>query len=145
MLRSSCPASVQLTETASFRQYADFYTYRVGLTQNRLAVCSRVNQSRRNKIMNEGINVVPVDVWVNGCLVLGLDQVEAMDFLSRKERAFSPANPLHRCYLELIRIYAEKEPDYSGIPVCKLSSVLDEADTYLKANGFNELPNCDHD
>ncbi|MBR5472306.1 MAG: hypothetical protein IKU81_09415 [Oscillibacter sp.] len=141
MFRSFYPASTELTETATFGQYADFYTRRVGLTQNKLAACARVNQSRLNKIVNETIRDVPVNLLVNLCLVLGLDQVEAKDFLARKERAFSPANPMHQCYLELIQIYAEKELDYRCIPVCDLSSVLDEADTYLEKRGFSTLPN----
>ena len=145
MLRSSRPASTELTETASFGLYADFYTRRVGLTQNKLAVCARVNQSRLNKIVNGTIKDVPVDVLVNLCLVLGLDQIEAIDFLARKERAFSPANPMHECYLELIHIYADKEPDYSRVPVHKLSSVLGEADAFLAVNGFEKLPDCDRD
>ena len=141
MSRSFYPASTELSETATFGQYADFYTRRVGLTQNKLAVCARVNQSRLNKIVNEIIKDVPVDILVNLCLVLGLNQVEAKDFLARKERAFSPANPMHQCYLELIQIYAEKELDYRCIPVCDLSSVLDEADTYLEKRDFPALPN----
>ena len=89
-------------DDAPFGVYLDYYTQRVGLTQNRLSVCARINQSRMNKIANERIKDVSVDTLLNLCLVLHLNREEAEDLLSRKERAFSPANPMHKAYMILI-------------------------------------------
>ena len=54
--------------------------------------------------MNETIQNVPVKTLVSLCLVLRLNEDEAIDYLARCERAFSPAKPVHQCYLELIRL-----------------------------------------
>lgn len=43
--------------------------------------------------------------------------------------------------LELIRIYAEKEIDYTVDRVTR-STLLDDADAYLIERGFAPLPNC---
>ena len=52
---------------------------------------------------------VPVETLVSLCLVLRLNEDEAADYLARCERAFSPAKPVHQCYLELIRLYSQAE------------------------------------
>lgn len=131
-------------ETASFGLYLDYYTTRADLTQNKLAVCARINQSRLNKIANGGIKDISVDTLVCLCLSLRLREEEVADFLARKERAFSPANPVHRHYLDLIRIYPKKQSNYN-ISAQELSAVLSEADDYLKEHNCAALPSCDAD
>ncbi len=113
---------------------------RAGLTENKLSVCIRVNQQYLNKITNRQIKNVDVDTLVCICLVLCMNLDEAFDMLSRFERAFSPANPLHRAYQELIEIYSEKKINYKD-KTLKLDEVLDEADRYLTARNFEPLPN----
>lgn len=63
------------------------------------------------------------------------------DRLARRERAFSPVAPRHTALLELIRVYAEKEIDYTADRIT-LSTILDDADTYLIERGFGSHPNC---
>ena len=100
---------------------------RVGLSQSRLAVCARINQSRFNKIYNGTIKNVSVDTLICICPALGLTH----DLLARQKRAFSPAEPAHQAYLELIRIYSEKEIIYDTTPQ-NLSTILEYADVYLR-------------
>lgn len=142
MFCSSRAGSTELSNTASFGLYTHYYARRVGLSQNKLSVCARMSQSRLNKIVNGIIQNVSVETLVNLCLVLRLNEYEAVDYLARCERAFSPAKPVHQCYLELIRIYAQTEHNYAGIPAEKLQNVLDETDDYLRAKGFPALPDC---
>ena len=97
-----------------------------------------MSQSRLNKIVNETIQNVPVKTLVSLCLVLRLNE----DDLARCERAFSPAKPVHQCYLELIRLYSQAEQNYRGVSNEELQAVLNEADDYLIAKGFPALPDC---
>ena len=136
----ACPASKPRND-APFGVFLDYYTQRAELTQNRLSVGARINQSRLNKIANDRIRDVSVDTLVNLCLVLHLDREEAKDLLSRKERAFSPANPVHRAYLELIDEYSSREIDYTNDMM--LSTALGWADEYLASQGCPALPNAD--
>ena len=99
--------------------------------QTRLAVCARINQSRFNKIYNGTIKNVSVDTLICICLALGLNENETHDLLARQERAFSPAELAHQAYLELIRIYSEKEIIYDTTPQ-NLSTILEYADVYLR-------------
>lgn len=101
-----------------------------------------MSQSRLNKIVNETIQNVPVETLVSLCLVLRLNEDEAVDYLARYERAFSPAKPVHQCYLELIRLYSQAEQNYRGVSNEELQAVLNEADDYLIAKGFPALPDC---
>lgn len=101
-----------------------------------------MSQSRLNKIVNGTIQNVPVETLVSLCLVLGLNEDEAIDYLARCERAFSPAKPVHQCYLELIRLYSQAEQNYRGVSNEELQAVLNEADDYLIAKGFPALPDC---
>lgn len=133
--RSTRPAPIDLSETASYKQYVDYYTQRVGLSETKLALCIRENQQRLNKIGNGQLKNVDVETLVRICLTLGLNEDEAIDLMARRERAFSPADPVHRAYLELIRMYAEKEIDYN-VPADKLAKILDDADAYLKSRNF---------
>ena len=64
--------------------------------------------------------------------------------IARQERAFSPAEPAHQAYLELIRIYSEKEIIYDTTPQ-NLSTILEYADVYLRERKFAELPNANLD
>ena len=137
-------SAIKPPETASFSQHLDYYMDRVGLSQNKLAVCTRINQSRLNKIYNGKIKNIGVDTLVCICLALGLSEVESRDILARQERAFSPAKPIHQAYLELIQIYSRKNLIYSTT-LQNLSTILDDADTYLKERGFPELPNANLD
>ncbi len=131
-------------KTAPFKDHLNYYMDRVGLSQNRLALCARINQSRLNKIYNGVIRNVGVDTLVCICLALGLNEDEAQDLLARQERAFSPAEPAHQAYLELIRIYSKKEIIYDTIPQ-NLSTILEYADAYLIERKFSELPNANLD
>ena len=83
--------------------------------------------------MNETVRNVPVETLVSLCLVLGLNEDEAIDYLARCERAFSPATPVHQCLLELIRLYSQAEQYYRGVSNEELQAVLNEADDYLIA------------
>jgi hypothetical protein len=62
--------------------------------------------------------------------------------MARCERSFSPAEPTHELYKELIAIYSHKEIDYTQ-PQTTLSTILDEADEYLVAHKCDPLPDCD--
>ncbi|MBS1392978.1 MAG: hypothetical protein HPZ94_02840 [Christensenellaceae bacterium] len=101
-----------------------------------------MSQSKLNKIVNETIRNVSVETLVSLCLVLRLNEDEAVDYLARRERAFSPAKPVHQCYLELIRLYYKTERNYRGVQNEDLQMVLDEADDYLITKGFPALPDC---
>lgn len=131
----------ELSPTASFGLYLHFYAQRVKLSETVLAEFARMNQSTLNKITNIAGHGVSVDTLVCLCLALGLTEEEAMDLMARKERTFSPADPRHTALLELIRIYAEKEIDYTVDRVTR-STLLDDADAYLIERGFAPLPNC---
>lgn len=135
MFRSPRPAPADLSESASFKLYLDYYTQRVGLTENKLALGARIHQQRLNKISNGIVKNVDVETLVRLCLVLGLTEQEAVDLMARRERALSPANLLHRAYRELLNIYAKKKIDYQAGAVA-LANILNEADEYLKSRGF---------
>ena len=81
MFRSPRQAPTYLSETASFKQYLDYYTQRAGLTENKLALFSRLNQSTLNKIANGRMQNVSVPMLVCICLALGLNEVEAVDLM----------------------------------------------------------------
>lgn len=114
----------------------EYYLKRKNWSQNRLAVCARLNQSQVNKIINGRIYAVPVDTLVCFCLALQLSMAESTDLMARAERDFSPALPLHSAYRELIHIYAAKETEYG-----ENSNLLNEADEYLKSRKLPPLPN----
>ena len=116
--------AVKPAKSAPFKDYLNYYMDRVGLSQNKLAICARINQSRLNKIYNGTIKNVSVDTLVCICLALGLNEDETHDLLARQERAFSPAEPAHQVYLELIRIYSKKEIIYDTTPQ-NLSTILE--------------------
>ena len=130
-----------LPDNASFGDCLETYTLRRGISQNCLAACARVNQSRLNKISNERIKDVPVDVLVCICLALKLSVEESKDLMARKSRAFSPADPVHQAYIELIEDYQEKPIDYSNM--YQITEFLNDADDALTEQGFPPLPNCD--
>ena len=129
MFRSPRPAPLELSETASFKLYLDYYTQRAGLTENRLAACARIRQQRLNKIANGYIKDVDVETLVR------LTEPEAVDLMARRERALSPANPLHRAYRELLGIYAQQQSNCPSGAIA-MAGVLDEADAYLERHGF---------
>lgn len=131
-------------KTAPFKDYLNYYMDQVGLSQNKLAICARINQSRLNKIYNGAIKNVGVETLVCICLALGLNEDETRDLLARQERAFSPAEPAHQAYLELVRIYSKKEIIYDMTPQ-NLSTILEYADAYLRERKFAELPNANLD
>ena len=85
MFRSPRPAPLELSETASFKQYLDHYTQRAGLTENRLAAYARIRQQRLNKIANGYIKDVDVETLMRLCLVLGLTEPEAVNLMARWE------------------------------------------------------------
>ena len=94
-----------------------------------------------NKIANGRLKNVNISMLICICLALGLNEAESIDLLSRRERAFSPANDTHRVYLELIRIYSMKKIDYKRLE-CDSQCLLEEADAYLKKEGKAPLPNA---
>ena len=122
-------------KTASFKEYMEYYLKRKKWSQNRLAICARLNQSQINKIINGTVYTVQVDILVCICLALQLSLAESKALMARAERAFSPAVPLHTAYQELIQLYSEKETEY-GVN----SNMLIEADEYLKARRLPTLP-----
>ena len=126
---------------ASFGIYLDYYTQRAEMSQNRLATCARINQSRLNKIANGKVKNVPIETIVNVCLALRLSQDEAKDLLARGERALSPANPAHQAYMELIGEYHQRAIDYKSD--MEVANFLLKADEQLQHKGFPPLPNAD--
>ena len=102
MFRSPRSVASDLSETASYKLYVDLYTQRVGLTENKLAFAIRDHQQRLNNISNGNLKNVDVETLVKICLVLGLNEEESVDLMARRERALSPADPVHRVYWELI-------------------------------------------
>lgn len=77
-----------------------------------------------------------IDVLVCICLALQLNLEQTTDLLSRAERALSPASPTHRAYKVLIELYAAKPIDCAGD-----TTMLDEADRFLKERSIGALPN----
>lgn len=113
MFRSPRSVASDLSETASYKLYVDLYTQRVGLTENKLAFAIRDHQQRLNNISNGNLKNVDVETLVKICLVLGLNEEESVDLMARRERALSPADPVHRVYWELICLYSKKEINYT--------------------------------
>ena len=109
-------------------------------SQARLAACARLNQSQVSKIINGWVYSVSVDALVCICLALQLSLPESKDLLARAERAFSPAQPLHGAYQELIRIYEKKAPCAKRE---EESNFLLDADVYLRQKHLPPLPNAD--
>lgn len=138
MFRSPRKPPTQLDETASFKQYLDYYTQRVKLSENKLASIIRINQQRLNDISNEKTKNVDTETLVRICLALGLNEEESLDLMARRERALSPAKLEHRAYRELICLYSEKEINYN-VPAKELEDILNEADQYLNARGFTSF------
>ena len=126
---------------ASFGSYLDFYTQRAGISQNTLANCARVNQPWLNKLVNGKIKDTSVGELLCLCLALRLSVKESKDLLSRKARAFSPADPMHGVYLKLIEEYHKKEIDYKNAP--GISEFLVDADSILTSKGYPPLPNAE--
>ena len=127
------------SKTASFKEYMEYYLQRKDWSQSRLAVCARLNQSQVNKIMNEKVNNISVDVLVCLCLALQLTVPESKDLLARVQRAFSPALPQHDAYQKLIAIYALM--DLRGEDG---SNMLVYADQYLSRRNLAPLPNVNN-
>lgn len=128
-----------LCKTDSFDLYLNYYMRRVGLSENKLSAFSRLNQPTLNKIVNGRMKNVSIPMLVCICLALGLNEAESVDLLSRRERAFSPADDTHRVYRELIRIYSMKEIDYKRTDP---EMLLKDADEYLKHAKKPHLPNA---
>ena len=56
-------------------------------------------------------------------------------------RTFSPAEPMHGVYLELIKEYHKKEIDYKK--VTEISEFLVDADNTLTSKGYPPLPSAE--
>ena len=82
-----------------------------------------------------------MDALVCICLALKMSVEESKDLMARKSRAFSPADPVHQAYIELIENYQEKPLDYSN--EYQVTDFLCDADDALTNQGFPPLPNCD--
>ena len=117
----------------------EYYLKRRDWSQSRLAVCARLNQSQVNKIMNEKVNNISVDVLVCLCLALQLTVPESKDLLARVQRAFSHALPQHDAYQKLIAIYVLM--DLRGEDG---SNMLVYADQYLSRRNLAPLPNVNN-
>ena len=126
------------SKTASFKEYIEYYINRKGWSQSRLAVCARLNQSQVNKIINEKVSNISVDVLVCLCLALQLTVPESKDLLARMQRAFSPALPQHDAYQKLIAIYALMDHNEDD------SNMLVYADDYLSRRSLAPLPNVNN-
>ena len=125
----------------SFGLHLNYYTQRAGISQNTLANCARVNQPWLNKLSNGKIKDTSVGELLCLCLALRLSVKESKDLLSRKARAFSPAEPMHGVYLELIEEYHKKEIDYKNAP--GISEFLVDADNTLTSKGYPPLPSAE--
>ncbi len=125
----------------SFGLYLDYYTQRAGISQNTLANCARVNQPWLNRLANGRIKDTSVAELVCLCLALRLNVDESKDLLARMARAFSPAEPMHGAFLELIEKYHKEEIDYKS--VTEISEFLAEADSILISKGFKPLPSAE--
>lgn len=132
------PPTHLISETASFKQYLDYYAQRVELSENKLASIIRINQQRLNDISNGKTKNVDTETLVRICLALGLNEEQSFDLMARCERTLSPAKPEHRAYRELIRLYSEKEINYN-VPAKELEDILNDADQYLNARGFTSF------
>lgn len=128
---------------ASFAVMLDYYCICADISQARLAICARINQPHLNKIANDRIRNVPIDILVNICLALRLSLEESVDLMARRERALSPANALHDHYKQLINVYHNKLVDYTDDQ--QITNFLLEADNKLKELGLPPLPNADAD
>ncbi|MBQ7923388.1 MAG: helix-turn-helix transcriptional regulator [Clostridia bacterium] len=123
------------SKTASFKEYIEYYMSRKNWSQSQLASRARLNQSQINKIINCSNRSTKMNCLVCICLALQLSVKESIDLLSRIERAFSPANPVHRIYLEVIDMYAKMEL------ISDDEDMLMDADDYLEEKGVEPLPN----
>ena len=77
-----------------------------------------------------------MDVLICFILALQLNVKESIDLLARMERAFSPASDLHKTYIELIKLYSSP-----GKKFPEDSTMLNEADHFLRERNFSSLPN----
>ena len=127
-------------KSASFDSYLSYYRQRLNVSENKLAACARMSQSKLNKITNRKTKDVKLEDLVCLCLALGLNEEESYDLMSRKDRVLNLTNPRHVVFLELIRIYSKKQINNKK-HWTKLLFELDEADKYLKERGFELLPN----
>ena len=84
---------------------------------------------------------VSVPMLVCICLALGLNEVEAVDLMARRERALSPANETHKLYMDLIRMYSSKKIDYQSLKDTP-ERLLDAADCYLESANKETLPDA---
>lgn len=126
------------TATSSFEEYLKYYVRKKGWSQSRLAVCTRLNQSHINKIINGNVYNTSVDVLTCISLALQLTLEESKDLLARTERAFSPVFDQHKAYQELIAIYASPEHTFEAG-----NNMLSFADDYLKERNLAVLPKVD--
>lgn len=134
-------APEHLSESSPARDYIIAYLASAGLSQNQLAQRIRQSQQRTNYIISGRMKTVDVQTIISICLVLGLNEKQSIDLLSRFERALSPANPVHKTYRKLIRIYSDKL-NYKEL-FGKLSDeeILTVADNYLISRNQPPFPN----
>lgn len=128
----------ELDEKAPFSVYINYYTERVGLSENKLALYAQVEQSELNKIKNGKRKNVQIPTLVRICLALGLTEDEAMDLMARCERTLSPANATHDEYRQLIIDYSMRKINYQKYKKCP-EKLLEEADNYLLEKGKEKL------
>ncbi|MBR3554985.1 MAG: helix-turn-helix domain-containing protein [Oscillospiraceae bacterium] len=134
-------SSPKPSKDSAFGIYLDYYTQRAGISQNTLANCARVNQPWLNRLANGRIKDTSVAELVCLCLALRLNVDESKDLLARMARTFSPAEPMHGVYLELIKEYHKKEIDYKK--VTEISEFLVDADNTLTSKGYPPLPSAE--
>lgn len=132
------PAPQELSETSSALECFDFYRERQGLTESQVCVAAGINQPWCNRVLRGKVVTTDIEKLVTICLILRLSPTETIDFLSRLERALSPANPAHRAYMELLVICSEEKClNDMGEGV---TDPISYANAYLRECGFPELP-----
>ncbi len=125
---------------ASFKEMLEYFLKIKNLTFFDLVERSGIVQSELHKIINNNRKNVPVDKLVCICLALNLTLERSIDLLARKERNFSPANPLHEKYKYYIDMYSEEDLTYISEDSARF-----EVDVELYLEGFPVLPCADID
>lgn len=124
--------------TASFNSYLFFYCQCKNISERRLAYLAGIDQPRLNKLANGKLAKYRIDELIRICLVLGLSPEQARDLMARKERALSPADPVHQAYAQIIEMYTHLDFDLHDRDVTS-ATILEVANNYLESCGMDPL------
>lgn len=124
--------------TASFNTYLNYYCKCKRISERRLAYLAEIDQPRLNKLVNGKLAKYRIDELVRICLVLGLSPDQANDLMARKERALSPADPVHQAYAQIIEMYTHREYDLNDRDVTS-ATIFATANDYLESCGMAPL------